>query len=166
MIHYELRCANGHGFDGWFRSSAAFDQQAQSGLLDCPVCASASVSRAIMAPRLAKGAAPPKAGSTDTPAERAAETGAEATPQAPKPPAPALPPMPDQLRAALQRIRAEVERRCDYVGPRFAETARAIHAGQTPPRSIYGEASPEEAEALVEDGIEVEQIPWVPRADG
>ena len=161
MIHYELRCANGHGFDGWFPGSAAFDQQARSGLLQCPVCASPDVSRAIMAPRLRKGAAAPQAETavkTEAPAEAAAPPA--------RPPAPAMPPMPDRLRAALQRIRAEVEQRCDYVGPRFAETARAIHAGDTPPRPIYGEASPEQAEALADDGIEVAQIPWVPRADG
>ena len=162
MIHYALRCADGHAFDGWFRGSNAFDHQAQSGLLACPVCASPKVSRGIMAPRLSKGAAAPAA----EPAESAAPSPAGDALPAPKPAVPVLPPMPDQVRAVLQRIRAEVEQRCDYVGPRFAETARAIHTGQIEPRPIYGEASPEQAEALAEDGIEVASIPWVPRADG
>ncbi len=160
MIHYDLRCSDGHSFDGWFRSSAAFDQQAKSGLLDCPVCASPKISRAIMAPRLGKGVAGPAVNAAGSPAAPPAEVDAS------KPPVPAPPPMPDQVRAVLQRIRAEVEQRCDYVGPRFADTARAIHTGKTPPRPIYGEATPEQAEALAEDGIEVASIPWVPRADG
>jgi hypothetical protein len=75
-------------------------------------------------------------------------------------------PLPDQMRAMLQRMRAEVEKRCDYVGPSFAEEARKIHSGAAEPRGIYGEATPEQAEALADDGIEVARIPWVPRADG
>jgi hypothetical protein len=74
--------------------------------------------------------------------------------------------IPDQMRAMLQRMRAEVEKHCDYVGPEFAEEARKIHRGESQARSIYGETSPEQAEALSEDGIEFSRIPWVPRADG
>jgi hypothetical protein len=66
----------------------------------------------------------------------------------------------------LQRIRAEVEKNCDYVGPDFADEARKMHHGETEPRSIYGEATEEEAEGLAEEGIDVGRIPWVPRADG
>ncbi len=77
-----------------------------------------------------------------------------------------MPAVPDQVRAVLQRIRAEVEQKCDYVGPRFAEEARAIHEGAVPVRPIYGEATEEQAESLAEDGINVARIPWVPRADG
>lgn len=165
MIHYQLRCAAGHSFDGWFRGSAAFDQQAASGLLCCPVCASAEVTRAIMAPRLSRGAVAP-------PAEAAGQSTVAETPPKPagsSPPAMAVgvtPAMPDQMRAVLQRIRAEVEQRCDYVGPRFADLARAMHEGEQKQRPIYGETTPDEARALVEDGIEVARIPWVPRADG
>ncbi len=182
MIHYDLRCAAGHGFDGWFRNSAAFDQQARAGLLECPVCASAAVSRAIMAPRLSRGAMPP---ALPAPAIKPAPGEAGAGKRGADPvvsnkggtdktstPAPAdtavggPPPMPDRVRALLQRIRAEVEQKCDYVGPRFAEAARAMHDGQVSARPIYGETTPDEAEALAEDGIEVASIPWVPRADG
>ncbi len=168
MIHYSLRCAASHEFDGWFRSSAAFDAQAEAGLLACPLCASTAVSRAMMAPRLSSGAV--------APAEAAAPALAEQQ-NTPVPTGPAsrqgsgmsvggLPAMPDQVRATLQRIRAEVERRCDYVGPHFADTARAMHDGSETPRPIYGETTPEQATALAEDGIDVTRIPWVPRADG
>jgi len=161
MIHYDLRCGEGHIFDGWFRSSAAFDQQAERGLLDCPVCASTSVRRAIMAPRLNRGAASPK-----QEAAQLHESKSVAVPDGTATSAPAqVKNMPAEIRAVLQRIRAEVEERCDYVGPRFAEEARAIHYGETPSRPIYGETTPEQAESLAEDGIDVARIPWVPRAD-
>lgn len=155
MIHYDLRCSGGHGFDGWFRSSVAFDTQARSGLLDCPVCGTQEVSRAMMAPRLSRGAAAPPAPAAPSPEPPAQSTAVNT-----------LPPMPDQLRAALQRIRAEIEQKCDYVGPGFAKAAREMHEGAAPPRPIYGETTPAEAEALAEDGIDVARIPWVPRADG
>jgi len=168
MIHYDLRCGGGHTFDGWFRSSAAFDQQAAAGLLECPVCATTDVSRAIMAPRLSRGlAAPPQ----EAPAEAKTVSVPEPRNVTAAPPSAAVaasgpPALPDEVRAVLQRLRAEVEQRCDYVGPRFAEEARAMHHGEQPRRSIYGETTPEEAETLADEGIEVSRIPWVPRADG
>ena len=158
MIHYALLCAAGHEFDGWFPGSAAFDRQADAGLLTCPRCASSQVSRAVMAPRLACGARPPACPPAAPPAAEARSEPAMAVGGAPA--------LPDQVRAALQRIRAEVERRCDYVGPHFADAARAMHDGKQTKRPIYGETTPEQAEALAEDGIEVARIPWVPRADG
>ena len=74
--------------------------------------------------------------------------------------------IPAQMVSVLQRLRAEVEKNCDYVGPAFAEEARKIHRGESDKRGIYGETSPEQAEALAEEGIEVSRIPGVPRADG
>lgn len=165
MIHYQLRCAAGHEFDGWFQDSAGFDKLAKAGLVECTHCGSTAVERALMAPavvssrRKAKPPAPPKAEET-----------AEAPPAAPAPPAEgprmAAGPMPAQLVAMLQRLRAEVEKSCDYVGSDFAEEARKIHNGEAEARGIYGEASDAEAEALAEEGIEVARLPWVPRADG
>jgi hypothetical protein len=73
--------------------------------------------------------------------------------------------MPAHLRAMLQHIRGEVERNCDYVGPNFAEEARKIHNGESDKRGIYGETTPEQAEALADEGIEIASIPWVPLAD-
>jgi hypothetical protein len=162
MIHYDLRCGDGHAFDGWFKSSTTFDAQAKAGLIECPVCAGTSVSRALMAPRLHKGAAAP---AEPAPAQAKVEPSkAVAAPDAMA--VGGAPALPDQVRAVLQRIRAEVEQKCDYVGTRFAEEARAMHSGESQRRSIYGETTPDQAEALAEEGIEIARIPWVPRADG
>ncbi len=156
MIHYQLRCSADHGFDSWFKDSASFDAQARRGLLECPICGDAKVERALMTP-----AVPKKGRAVAKPAAKA-----------PAPAKPAPPTavggdrMPDQVRSMLQRLRTEVEKTCDYVGPEFAAEARRIHGGESKRRGIYGEASPDEAEALAEDGIEISNIPWVPRADG
>src|SRR5918998_708120 len=174
MIHYQLRCAGGHDFDGWFRDSAAFDAQAEAGLVECPTCGGREVGKRLMAPAIPKkGArrrkdAPPAvdaAGSKpDTPAQPAgqAEGGMVSGP------------VPAQLVALLQRMRSEVERNCEYVGPKFAEAARRLHEQQregsqgegsaAQARGIYGEATDAEVEALRDDGIDVARIPWVPRA--
>jgi hypothetical protein len=156
MIHYQLRCAQHHEFDGWFQSSTAFDRQAKAGLVECPVCGDVKVARAMMAPAVATRDATP----------------APATPPSP-PAAPTAPPavaaggpMPAHIRAMLQRLRSEVERHCDYVGPAFADEARKMHRGESDKHGIYGETTPSEAEALAEEGIEVASMPWVPRADG
>ena len=154
MIHYQLQCREAHGFDGWFRDSAAFESQAARGLIACPHCGDTGVARALMAPAVAKGAAmpapiaPPPSALADKPVAVAGEG------------------MPDHLRAMLQRMRAEIERTCDYVGPDFADEARRMHSGASERRGIYGETTPDQADALAEDGIEVARIPWVPRADG
>jgi hypothetical protein len=166
MIHYQLQCTDGHGFDGWFKDSQSFEQQAKRGLLACPVCGGTKVERALMTPSV------PRKGNTRTevvaapapapvPANPAPATAATTT-------APAVVggTMPDHMRAMLQRLRAEVEKSCDYVGHEFADEARRIHRGESNRRGIYGEASPAESEALAEEGIDVARIPWVPRADG
>ncbi len=155
MIHYQLCCAGDHAFDGWFRDSAAFDAQAKAGLLSCPSCGEANVRRALMAPVVGKQRA------AAAPVEVAAPTAASEPGKAVSGGS-----LPDGMRAMLQRMRAEVEKRCDYVGPRFADEARRIHNGEGEARGIYGEATPDEAERLADDGIEVARIPWVPRADG
>lgn len=162
MIHYQLLCtstAEEHAFDGWYRDSAAFETLAKAGLVDCPVCGGAKVARALMAPAI------PKKG---RPVRNAIEAAPPPVPNpTPPPEAPAATagPMPAQVRAMLQKLRAEVERNCDYVGPDFAEEARRMERGETERRGIFGEASEAEAEALREDGIEVARIPWVPPAD-
>ena len=154
MIHYDLRCSRDHGFDGWFKDSAAFEKQAKRGLVECPNCGDTKVERALMRPAVAKRESLP----VPVPVPQ---------PQPPQAPAAvAGGPLPDHMRAMLQRMRAEVEKHCDYVGPQFAEEARKIHRGESEKRSIYGETSPEQAEALSEEGIEFSRIPWVPRADG
>ncbi|HEX7389391.1 MAG TPA: DUF1178 family protein [Acidiphilium sp.] len=161
MIHYQLRCEADHEFDGWFKSSAGFERQAARGLLECPRCGTGAVSRALMAPRIGGKNEAPAAQPPGTHAEIPAEP--VVTEQKPETAIGGR--MPDEVRAALARLRTEVEARCDYVGGDFATEARRIHEGAAPKRGIYGEASQAEAEALAEDGIDVSRIPWVPRAD-
>ncbi len=157
MIHYQLCCQADHEFDGWFKDSGNFERQAERGLISCPVCASTKVRRALMAPGIRKKGRAPVI---------EAETSLPVAPPAPPPVAQhAGGIMPDQVRAALLKLRAEVEKNCDYVGPNFAEEARRIHKGESKPRGIYGESTEAEAEALADDGIGVAQIPWLPRAD-
>ena len=151
MIHYQLQCGEGHAFDGWFKDSASFDKQAKRGLLECPQCGSAQVERALMTPAVPKKGRAVTVRAAEPPSAPIA-VGGEAVPA--------------QIRAMLQKLRAEVEQNCDYVGDEFAAEARRIHNGEADARGIYGETTPEEAEALAEDGIEVSRIPWVPRADG
>ncbi len=151
MIHYQLRCSASHTFDGWFRDSAAFDIQAQQGLVSCPACGDTTVNRALMAPRIAKSGTVVDPSGAPEPAPTPEKAGVA---------------VPDHVRAMLQKLRADVERNCDYVGPGFAEEARRIHRGESDKRGIYGESTPEQAEALADEGIEVARIPWVPRADG
>ncbi len=148
MIHYALRCADGHEFDGWFASSTAFDRQAQARLVECPVCGAVQVSRALMAPALARGAAP------------------EILPPPPSPaaaPGPAAPPA--AVLATLQRMRAVVEANAENVGDDFVAMARAMHAGEIESRGIYGNSTEDEARSLLEEGVTITRIPWVPRAD-
>ncbi len=156
MIHYQLACARDHGFDGWFRDSAAFDAQAARGLVECPACGDTQVRRALMTPAVAKKgravALPAPEPAPEKPAEGPVAVAAER--------------LPDHVRAMLQRVRAEVEKNCDYVGTQFADEARRIHRGESDARGIYGETTPEQAEALADEGIDVNRIPWVPRADG
>jgi len=154
MIHYDLRCNEDHAFDGWFKDSGSFDRLAKRGLVECPHCGSTKVERALMRP-----AVPKKGETLPVPMPM---------PQPPATPATAVAggPMPAQMRAMLQRMRAEVEKNCDYVGPQFAEEARKMHRGESDKRAIYGETSAEQAESLAEEGIEFSRIPWVPPADG
>lgn len=152
MIHYQLLCEHDHPFDGWFRDSAGFDAQAARGLVECTQCGSIKVRRALMTP-----AVPRKREMVPVPAPQ---------PPAPPPVAVGGERIPDHVRALLQRLRAEVEKNCDYVGNEFADEARRIHNGESEARGIYGETTPEEAEALADEGIEIGRIPWIPRADG
>jgi hypothetical protein len=157
MIHYQLQCGQAHGFDGWFKDSASFEKQAKRGLIECPECGATDVERALMAPALSKREALPVPVEAPSPPVEAS---------AAKPEKAVAGRLPAQMLAALQRIRAEVEKNCDYVGPNFADQARAMHRGEIEPKGIYGETTEEQAESLAEEGIEVAKIPWVPRADG
>ena len=155
MIHYQLRCDQDHEFDGWFNNSAGFEKQAKRGLIECPACGGTKVTRALMAPAVSTRDAPEPKPPAPGPVQ-------QVLPPAPPPGAP----VPAQLIAMLQRMRVEVEKNCDYVGPSFADEARKIHHGEVEPHGIYGETTPDEAEALADEGIEVHSLPWVPPADG
>lgn len=137
MIQYSLKCADGHRFDSWFQSAAAFDKLQASGHVACAVCGIDEVQKAPMAPRVnaAEAEARPKK--------------ALARPQHP-------------AEKALAALKAHVEKTSDYVGRDFAREARAMHLGETPERPIWGEARSDEAKALVEDGIPVAPLPFTP----
>lgn len=135
MIRYALTCEHGHEFEGWFGSSSDFDDQQARGLLECPVCASKSVRKQIMAPAVAGT----KRNTPDLPPKARA-----------------------MMMEALGKVRRHVEENFDYVGDAFAREARAIHEGRSEDRGIYGEASPAEVKALVEDGVPVAPLPPEP----
>jgi len=159
MIHYQLRCGDGHGFEGWFRDSLAFDDQADRGLLSCPQCGAKRVERALMAPAVRSRRT----------RDRKPDPVVEGQAPDPQPAAQAVATLPDQLRAELQRMRAQIERNCDDVGDGFADAARRLHEKKDEPgdpvRGIYGQTTEPEREALADEGIEIMQIPWLPRAE-
>ena len=155
MIRYALACEKGHAFESWFQDSAAYDKQAKGGLVNCPHCGSAKVEKAIMAPRLAgsrKGAA-----SIEAPAEVLA-----AAPAPAKAPVAMISPQEQEFRSKLKELRDHLTKNADHVGAKFPEEARKMHYGETEHRSIYGEASPEDAKALAEEGIEFHPLPILP----
>jgi hypothetical protein len=152
MIRYALKCERDHAFESWFQNSAAYDKQAKRGLVACPVCGSTKVEKAIMAPRLNR-----------------AEAAAPQPPQRPphssppsKAPVAIMSPLEHELRRKLKELRDHITKNADYVGSRFPEQARKIHYGEIEHRSIYGEASPDEARELHEEGIEFHPLPILP----
>ena len=159
MIHYNLRCDKGHGFESWFQSSAAYESQEKRKLVNCPVCGSAKVERAIMAPQIVskKGRdSKREIQSNDLPAPaQPAETAAPGS-------TPLLMAQERELRAKLRELRDHIVKNADNVGERFANEARKMHYGDIEHRPIYGEASPEEAKALIDEGVEVSPLPVLP----
>lgn len=160
MILYRLRCTKGHEFDSWFKDSKAYERQEKKSLIGCAVCGSAKVSRALMAPRIGK-----KGKTIEVVDPAPAPAVAPAPTQEQQQMAALARHMPAELREALLKVRAEVEKNCEHVGDKFAEEARKIHYGETAERGIYGEASDADAEALQEEGIDVGRIPWLPRTN-
>lgn len=130
MIRYDLKCANGHAFDSWFSSGADFDKLARANLLSCVVCGVSDIEKAIMAPRVSLGETRPVSVS-ETPAQ-----------------------------TAVKDLREKIESTATDVGSSFATEARKMHDGDTPKRAIYGEAKPEDAKALIEDGVPILPLPW------
>jgi hypothetical protein len=168
MIRYALACAKGHTFESWFQNSAAYDKQAKRGLVECPVCGNTKVEKALMAPTLAgtkkraRPAAPMVANET-APAAAAPATTPATTPAATAPePVAMMSPQEREFRTKLKELRDHLTKNADNVGRKFPEEARKMHYGETEHRSIYGEASPEEAKALNEEGIEFHPLPQLP----
>ncbi len=161
MIRYALACDKGHAFESWFQSSAAYDRQVKRGLVTCPVCNSATVDKAIMAPRISgakkHGGAPPPLPAANAPA---AETPAPVA-ETPAPVA-MVSPQERELRKKLKEVREHLIKNADYVGQKFPEEARKMHYGEIEHRSIYGEATPDQAKELHEEGIEFHPLPVLP----
>jgi hypothetical protein len=156
MIRYSLRCERGHAFESWFQSSSAYEAQEKRKLVNCPACGSANVERAIMAPQIVskKGRdiaaplpAPAPAASTDVTAPAST---------------PLMMAQERELRAKLKELRDHIVKNADNVGERFPNEARKMHYGDIEHRPIYGEASPDEARSLIEEGVEVSPLPVLP----
>ena len=132
MIQFALRCEEDHRFESWFKSAEAFDKLQASNMVACIICGSTNVKKALMAPKV-----------------RDSRSRAVAQP-------------PEVTEQALAALRKQVEQNSEYVGMNFVREARDIHDGAAPERSIYGEARPEDARKLIEDGVAVAPLPFVP----
>lgn len=143
MIRYNLRCDRNHTFESWFQSSSAYDSQVKRKLVSCAICGSTKVEKAIMAPRIA--------GSKKRPSRASADSSMSATVAEER-----------ELRAELRQLHDHLVKNADNVGARFPNEARKMHYGDIEHRPIYGEASPEEAKSLIEEGVEVGSLPVPP----
>jgi hypothetical protein len=158
MIRYALRCEQGHAFESWFQSSSAFDSQVKRKLVACPVCDSIKVEKAIMAPRIVSKKARESAAPVAAPPVTAPAPSPEAAPG----PQALMMAQERELRAKLKELRDHIVKNADNVGERFPNEARKMHYGEIEHRPIYGEASPEEARALIDEGVEVSPLPVLP----
>ncbi|WP_075217238.1 DUF1178 family protein [Mongoliimonas terrestris] len=161
MIRYALVCDKAHGFDAWFRSAADFDTQAERGLLSCPHCGSVSVAKGLMTPQVRtaesreKTRLPPPQPTTDAPSD----TGSDM--MVPVPAALATPEG-REILGRLRALKAKLIENSENVGAKFAEEARRIHYGEAPERPVHGQATVEEARALVEEGVGILPLPVLP----
>lgn len=150
MIRFALKCKDGHSFESWFQSGSAFEALQSRGLLECAICGSNAVEKAIMAPRVASG---------DRSAEPSVPEAPSADPARPVAVSGGLHPD-TPLAEAMTKLRREIEKTSDYVGDSFSDEARKMHLGESPQRSIYGEARLEDAKSLIDDGIDVLPLPF------
>lgn len=146
MIRFTLKCENDHRFESWFQSGEAFEQLRAGGHVTCPNCGASDVSKELMAPKL-----------------RASRKAPAPTPRVEEAPQPMAATPDKDVSEALQKLKAHVEKNSDYVGDKFASEARAMHEGDAPHRAIHGEAKPEEAKKLIEDGVPALPLPFIPR---
>jgi hypothetical protein len=152
MIRYNLRCDRGHAFESWFQSSQAYETQEKRRLVNCPSCGSAKVERAIMAPQIVSKKSRDR--SVTAPAAATEATTPASTPL--------MMAQERELRAKLRELRDHIVKNADNVGERFPNEARKMHYGDIEHRPIYGEASPEEARSLIDEGVEVSPLPVLP----
>ena len=145
MIRYSLVCSNAHEFEGWFRSSEDFDVQSSAGLCACPDCGSTSVAKALMRPNV-----------TTSEMRAVAPVVAEDKPSV------TVPPEAREFLEKLKEIKAALLDGSENVGKRFAEEARRIHFGEAPIRAVHGEATEEDARALMEEGVDILPLPVLP----
>ena len=147
MIVFDVSCSNDHVFEGWFKDTESFGEQVEAGVVTCPVCGDSDVRKALMAPNVAGT----RKGKDDAGAPNAvmAPPGSNAA----------------DFVEALHELKKHVEENSDYVGDTFPEEARKIHYGETEARSIHGEATPEEASELIEEGVDFHKIPWPGKPD-
>lgn len=142
MIHYDLICRHGHKFDGWFSTSAAYEEQRGNNDILCPSCGTAEIDKQLMTPGI-----PRKGNSRNSSRQLVSGVGD---------------PQMKMLVQKLRELRQHVERHADYVGDRFADEARRIHYKEAEERGIYGEATPDDARELIDEGIEVQPLPLLP----
>jgi hypothetical protein len=172
MIRYALRCERGHTFESWFQDSSSFEKQAKRGLVSCPMCDSVKVQKSIMAPQIPRKGRTAEQRAGEEKVQRAvarkkkAETASApaTTPAAPAPtsPEPLAMAQDTDFRAKLKELRDHIKANADNVGDQFPEQARKMHYGEIEHRPIYGDASPTEAKALIEEGVEVLPMPVLP----
>jgi hypothetical protein len=155
MIRFALQCDKDHAFEGWFASNDAFDDQVKRGLVDCPFCGSTKVEKALMTPsvRTARKAAQIEA----IPETSEAPSTAVAAPEAV-----VLAPEQTEILAKLQELSRKVRASTENVGKDFAEEARKIHFGEVKPRAIYGEATSDDVQSLIEDGVAIAPLAPLP----
>jgi|SRR5665647_1236672 hypothetical protein len=153
MIRYALHCERGHAFESWFQTSSAYDSQVKRKLVTCPACGSAKIEKSIMAPQIVSK----KGRDTATPQPAAATTDVTAPTSTPL-----MMAQERELRAKLKELRDHIVKNADNVGERFPNEARKMHYGDIEHRPIYGEATPDEARSLIEEGVEVSPLPVLP----
>lgn len=162
MIQYTLKCENDHRFDSWFQSAKAFDKLKAAGMVTCSICGNASVEKALMSPRVrpARNTQSPSPSAPDTPQPSAQSSTHPSDNSSPANHSLTAPT--SATEKAIAKLKKHVEENSDYVGPNFAAEARAMHDGDTPERAIYGEANLTEAKKLIDDGIPVAALPFLP----
>lgn len=165
MIVFDLRCEDNHIFEAWFQNSEAYEFQVCEDLVHCPFCGSRKITKSLMSPNIViknseKNAEmreimldnPMMAASAHVPATM--ESSAEDVKRAL-----------EHMHNTMKKFRNHVKKECEYVGENFASEVRAIHGGEAESRGIYGEATLEETEELLNDGIDILPLPGLGKLD-